>query len=64
MKNLDVTVGAAYEKYDVDDALYNDYIHTLRTGTAPNFTQHFYSGAYGFSSYKASILYAYLTYRF
>jgi len=60
MKNLDVTVGAAYEKYDVDDALFNDYVYTLRTGT----NQNFYSGAYAFSSYKASIVYAYLTYRF
>ncbi|HET7729536.1 MAG TPA: MtrB/PioB family outer membrane beta-barrel protein [Usitatibacter sp.] len=64
MKNLDVTLGAAYEKYDVDDALMNDYTYALRTGTAPNFTQHYYTGAYGFSSYKANIFYAYLTYRF
>ncbi len=60
MKNLDVTLGAAYEKYDVDDAQFNDYIYNLRTGT----TQHIYTGAYAFSSYKATIVYGMLTYRF
>jgi hypothetical protein len=59
-KSLDVTLGAAYEKYDVDDVMYNDYLHNIRTGT----TQNFYSGAYAFSSYKANIVYAILTYRF
>jgi MtrB/PioB family decaheme-associated outer membrane protein len=60
MKNLDVTLGAAYEKYTVDDVMLNDYNYTLRTGT----NQSYYSGAYAFSNYKANILYAYLTYRF
>ena len=59
-KSLDVTLGAAYEKYEVDDALMNDYVHNLRTGS----NQNFFSGAYAFSSYKASIVYAILTYRF
>lgn len=59
-RSLDVTLGAAYEKYDVDDVMLNDYIHNLRTGT----NQNFFSGAYAFSSYKASIVYAILTYRF
>ena len=55
-----MTLGAAYEKYEVDDALMNDYVHNLRTGS----NQNFFSGAYAFSSYKASIVYAILTYRF
>jgi MtrB/PioB family decaheme-associated outer membrane protein len=60
MKSLDVTLGAAYEKYDLDDVQFNDYIANIRTGT----TQNYLSGAYAYGSYKASIVYAYLTYRF
>ena len=41
-------------------ALMNSYIENLRTGT----NQNYFSGAYAFSSYKASIVYAILTYRF
>lgn len=60
MKSLDVTVGAAYEKYDLDDVQFNGYINNIRTGT----TQNYFSGAYAFTSYKASIVYATVTYRF
>lgn len=60
LRNLDVTLGAAYEKYDVDDIQFNDYIHNIRTGT----NQNYFSGAYAFTSYKATLVYALLTYRF
>jgi hypothetical protein len=60
MRSLDVTLGLAYEKYDVSDAQFEGYIHNLRTGT----TQHLFSGANAFVSYKAKFVYGYLTYRF
>ena len=57
---LDVTLGAAYEKYDVDDIQYDGYLHAVRTGT----NQNYYSGAYAFTSYKATLVYAAFRYRF
>jgi hypothetical protein len=59
-KRVDVTVGAAYEKYEFDDIQMNDYIYNIRTGT----NQNYLSGAFAFPSYRASIVYATLTYRF
>lgn len=59
-RSVDVMLGAAYEKYDLDDVQFNDYIVNIRTGT----TQNFFSGAYAFTSYKAAILYGMVTYRF
>jgi hypothetical protein len=59
-KQLDVTVGAAYEKYDYSDIQMDAYIYNLRVGA----NQSYLSGAYAFPNYKASIVYATLTYRF
>ena len=59
-KSVDITVGAAYEKYDFSDVQMDGYLHAIRTGT----TQNYLSGAYAFSSYKASIVYVTLAYRF
>ena len=59
-KAVDVTVGAAYEKYDFSDVQIDGYLYAIRTGT----NQNFLSGAYAFPSYKASIVYVTLTYRF
>ena len=60
LRNLDVTLGAAYERYQTDDVQFNDYVHSIRTGT----NQNFYSGAYAFTSYKATLVYAMFRYRF
>lgn len=59
-RNIDVTLGAAYEKYDFSDVQIDGYIHAVRTGTAQNYL----SGAYAFPSYKARVVYATLTYAF
>lgn len=59
-RNVEVTFGAAYEKYDFSDVQIDGYIYAIRTGT----TQNYLSGAYAFPSYKASVVYATLTYRF
>lgn len=59
-REVEVTLGAAYEKYDFSDVQIDGYIHAIRTGT----TQNFLSGAYAFPSYKATVVYATLTYRF
>jgi hypothetical protein len=59
-KRIDVTLGAAYEKFEFSDIQIDDYIVNIRTGT----TQNFLSGAYAFPSYRASIAYVTLTYRF
>jgi hypothetical protein len=60
MKNIDLTLGAAYEKYDYSDLQMDAYLYALRTGT----NQNYLSGAYAFPNYKASIVYATVTYRF
>jgi hypothetical protein len=59
-KQLDLSVGAAYEKYDYTDIQMDDYIYNIRTGT----NQSYLSGAYAFPNYKASIVYVTLAYRF
>jgi len=59
-KQVDVTLGAAYEKYTYSDIQMNDYIYNVRTGT----NQGFLSGAYAFPNYRASIVYATVSYRF
>ncbi len=59
-KKLDVSVGAAYEKYDYTDIQMDDYLYNIRTGT----NQSYLSGAYAFPNYKASIVYVTLAYRF
>jgi MtrB/PioB family decaheme-associated outer membrane protein len=59
-KAVDVTLGAAYERYNVDDIQYNNYLNAVRTGT----NQNYYTGAYAFTSYRASIVYVRVTYRF
>ena len=59
-KQLDVTLGYAYEKYDYADIQMDGYIYNVRTGS----NQSYLSGAYAFPNYKASIGYVYFTYRF
>jgi MtrB/PioB family decaheme-associated outer membrane protein len=59
-KKIDVTLGAAYEKFEFSDVQIDGYLHALRTGT----TQNYLSGAYAFPSYTAKVLYVTLAYRF
>ena len=59
-KQVAFTLGAAYEKYDYSDIQMDAYIYNLRVGA----NQNFLSGAYAFPNYKASIVYATVTYRF
>ncbi|MBM4313715.1 MAG: hypothetical protein FJ122_07305 [Deltaproteobacteria bacterium] len=61
-KNLAVTVGYAYEKYDYSDALYDGYryIATSSTGAVNNYL----TGAYMNPPYDAHRVYIGLTYKF
>jgi MtrB/PioB family decaheme-associated outer membrane protein len=59
-RHLDVSLGAAWEKYEYTDIQMDEYIYNIRTGT----NQSFLTGAYAFPNYKASIVYATLAYRF
>ncbi len=58
-KNIDVTVGGAWERYTFDDAQMNGYTYTPVTGT----NQNLLSGAYASPNYKASIFYLNLKYK-
>jgi hypothetical protein len=60
---LDVSIGAAYEKYDYSDIQMDDYLYVVRTGAAQTLAG-FLTGAFAFPNYKASIVYATLSYRF
>ena len=59
-KNVEVTLGAAYERYTFDDAQMNGYEYTPLTGT----NQNLLSGAYAFPDYKAITGYVTLNYKF
>ena len=59
-KNIEFTVGAAYEKYTYSDIQMNDYIYNLKTGS----NQNFLSGAYANPSYRVNIIYGLVAYRF
>jgi MtrB/PioB family decaheme-associated outer membrane protein len=59
-KQLDVTLGYAYERYDYSDIQMDDYIYDVKTGS----NQNYLSGAYAYPNYRASIGYVYFTYHF
>jgi hypothetical protein len=59
-KDVDVTLGYAYEKYSYSDIQLNDYIYNIKTGS----NQNFFSGAYANPSYRTNILYGMVTWRF
>jgi hypothetical protein len=59
-KNIDVTVGGAYEHYTFDDAQMNGYNYTIVTGT----NQNLLSGAYANPNYNAVTGYVTLKYKF
>jgi MtrB/PioB family decaheme-associated outer membrane protein len=59
-KNVEVTLGAAYERYTFNDAQMNGYEYTPVTGT----NQNLLSGAYANPDYRALIGYCTLTYKF
>ena len=58
-KNVEITVGTAYEKYKVDDAQFANYSYTQVAGG-----QNFLSGAYAFPDYEALLGYITLKYHF
>jgi hypothetical protein len=59
-KNLDVTLGGAYEYYTYSDIQMDGYNPIVRTGS----NQNFLSGAYASPNYRGSVAYVTLTYRF
>lgn len=59
-KNVELTLGAAYERYRVSDVSIDGYNHTLLVGA----TQHYLTGAYAFPDYNAAIAYMSLKYKF
>jgi MtrB/PioB family decaheme-associated outer membrane protein len=59
-RSIEVTLGAAYEKYKYDDAQLANYNYTILTGTSQNFL----SGAYAFQDYDAVLGYLTLKYHF
>jgi hypothetical protein len=59
-KNIEFTMGVAYEKYTYSDIQMNDYIYNIRTGS----NQNYFSGAYANPSYRANIIYGLIAYRF
>ena len=58
-KNVEVTIGAAWEKYKSDDAQFANYNYTQVAGG-----QNFLSGAYAFPDYEAVLGYLTLKYHF
>ena len=58
-KNLDMTLGYIYDKYEYDDAQFNDYMYTV--GTTINT---YLSGAYADHDYEANIAYFTVKYGF
>jgi MtrB/PioB family decaheme-associated outer membrane protein len=58
-KNIEMTVGAAWEKYKSDDAQFANYNYTQVAGG-----QNFLSGAYAFPDYEALLGYLTLKYHF
>lgn len=59
-KQIQLTLGAAYEKYTYTDIQLDGYLFNVATGA----NQNFFSGAYANPSYKASIIYGTVAYRF
>jgi hypothetical protein len=59
-KNLELTLGAAYEKYTYTDIQLDGYLYAIRTGA----NQNFLGGAYANPSYRASIVYGLVAWRF
>ena len=59
-KNVDITLGAAYEKYSYSDIQMDGYIYNLKTGS----NQNYLSGAYANPSYRVNIIYGMIAYRF
>jgi len=59
-KNVELTFGAAYEKYTYSDIQMNDYIYALKTGS----NQNYLTGAYANPNYRVNIIYGMIAYRF
>ena len=59
-KQVQLTLGYAYEKYTYTDIQMDGYLYNIATGV----NQNYFSGAYAFPNYKASIVYGTVVYRF
>jgi hypothetical protein len=59
-KQLQFTLGAAYEKYTYQDIQMDGYVYNILTGV----NQSFLSGAYANPNYRATIIYGTVAYRF
>jgi hypothetical protein len=59
-KEVDVTLGYAYEKYSYSDIQMNDYLNAIKTGA----NQNYFSGAYANPAYRTNILYGMVSWRF
>ena len=59
-KNVELTFGAAYEKYTYSDIQMDNYIYALKTGS----NQNYLTGAYANPNYRVNIIYGMIAYRF
>ena len=59
-KQIQLTLGAAYEKYTYQDIQLDGYIYNIVTGV----NQSFLTGAYANPNYRATIIYGTVAYRF
>ena len=60
-KNMDVTLGYAYESYKYQDAQYDGYQYVMNNTTSPNT---YLTGAYANPNYNANIVYLTVAYKF
>ncbi len=61
-RNIDVTGGYAYEKYEYNDTAFANYTYVVPANPVGN--RAYLSGLWAFNDYKMNLVYAYLTYRF
>jgi len=59
-RELDLVLGAAYEKYTYSDIQMDGYINNIRTGS----NQSYLTGAYANPNYRVNIIYGMLAWRF
>jgi hypothetical protein len=59
-KQIQLTLGAAYEKYTYTDIQMDQYLNAVATGV----NQNYFTGAYANPNYRATIIYGMVAYRF
>jgi hypothetical protein len=60
VRNVELTLGYAFDKYDYKDTQLEGYQYTIGTGT----TTSYLNGVYAFPNYTAHIAYGTMRYRF